>query len=105
MLPQNAGRSDKDHTEIAKLALDLLETPIHQLMENLENQKHSTAQPAESASASTLGATHETSAERRGAIRRKGKSRHAESWTDKYRPKTFTELLGDEVSNAGLALC
>jgi chromosome transmission fidelity protein 18 len=72
----------------------MLDSPIHVLMDNIEreNALKATAQREET--------IHNNLVEAYGTKKQKGKARAGtktgETWTDRYKPKKFTELLGDE---------
>lgn len=94
--PQSINSSAKDPAALGRLALTLLETPIHALLDDLEK----------AASAKTLDATRTEARQEdaepkaigaRSASKGKGKARQNDIWTDRYKPRLFTELLGDEV--------
>ena len=92
----NRSSSGKDSKELGKLALDLLETPIHTLMKRVEDDILAKKKKAEEGS--TTEEDKELKMERGGKGKGKtSKSNDSQTWTDKYKPKQFTELLGDEV--------
>ena len=87
----------KDPSELRKLALSLLETPIHVIMENLEKRGKDITTAANDAEMQPKDFEMHTSTKSTGKGDRKGKARQMDTWTDRYKPKLFTELLGDEV--------
>ena len=86
------------------MALSLLDTPIHVLMERIEGQANDKAIAAALAKESDQPARAAQAVElKKASSKGKGKQRQTDIWTDRYKPKQFTELLGDEVgTNAPL---
>lgn len=79
--------------------MSLLETPIHILMESLEKDKGKETLSEDAfihQAATGLGTV--ASSDGRAKEMKRSKSRPMDTWTDRYKPKQFTELLGDEVS-------
>lgn len=81
-------------SDLGKLATSMLEKPIHILMDNIERDK------ALKDAAQREEVIHNNLVEAYGTKKQKGKARAGtklgETWTDRYKPKKFTELLGDE---------
>lgn len=74
--------------------MSLLSMPIHRLTEKIEKQLVEKAlREADAAPQRNHNAAWKS------AAKGKGKER-PDIWTDRYRPKTFTDLLGDEVSGS-----
>ena len=69
------------------VSLNILDTPVHQLMDALERAKE--AYPAQ------VEQEEIDSAQRRAE---RGPLVKKTMWVDRYRPKAFVDLLGDEVS-------
>lgn len=80
------------------MALSLLETPIHILMQRLDGQVNDKAIAAALAEDGPAHAPKVKPSESKKATKGKGKQRQTDIWTDRYKPKQFTELLGDEVN-------
>lgn len=88
--------SSTSTSELGKMAMSMLEKPIHVMMDNIEREK------ALKDAAKREETIHNNLVEAYGgtAKKQKGKARAGaklgETWTDRYKPKKFTELLGDE---------
>lgn len=88
--------SSTSTSELGKMAMSLLEKPIHVMMDNIEREK------ALRDAAKREETIHNNLVEAYGGApkKQKGKARAGtklgETWTDRYKPKKFTELLGDE---------
>lgn len=89
-----ASSSDASTSELGKLAMTMLEKPIHVLMDNIEQEK------ALKEKAQREETIHNNLVEAYGTKKQKGKAKTGtkagETWTDRYKPRKFTELLGDE---------
>ena len=87
---QSSHALSNDTEALGKLALSLLKTPMHQMMARIEEKRFEAAKSA---------AEQIEQAAKSVKVDVKGKGKHVpDIWTDRYRPKSFTDLLGDEVS-------
>lgn len=67
---------------------------MHQMMARIEEKRFEAAKSA---------AEQVEQAAKSVKVDLKGKGKHVpDIWTDRYRPKSFTDLLGDEVSHASV---
>lgn len=94
----------KTPAALGRLAMSMLEKPIHVLLEEIEQaKKKRDAEKKEQTIHDNLLEAYGHSTKTHGAAaanKGKGKQRQqhggGDTWTDRYKPKTFTELLGDE---------
>lgn len=85
------GQSEKSSalSAFSKRATQLLERPIHKILDEIEQERlNPPPAPVEPLTEANLA---------RVDNKGKGKKKESEMWTDRYRPKKFTDLLGDDV--------
>lgn len=94
---------DDQSKVLAKLAMSMLEHPMHRMLDNIAAAESEKAAKAEECASSRCSYNDQDEQVRRFEYeplplldKGKGRADAGSMWTDRYRPKLYTDLLGDD---------